>query len=51
MKLNIAGVVRRGGLQDGNMEDYDLIFNVNLRSIVLLTKNCVEHLIAQKGIF
>ena len=36
------------GLQDINMNDYDLIFNVNLRSIVVLTRNCLEHLIAQK---
>ena len=42
-------MVRKGGLQDINMQDYDLVFNVNLRSIVVLTRNCLEHLIAQKG--
>ena len=42
-------MVKEGCIETMKMEDYDYTMNVNVRSIILLTKLCVPHLIKEKG--
>lgn len=47
--VNNAGAGRYGGIQEFTMEDFDWIMNLNLRSVVQLTKLAIPHLIKTKG--
>lgn len=47
--VNNAGAGRYGGVQDFTMDDFDWIMNLNLRSVVQLTKLAVPHLMQTKG--
>lgn len=47
--VNNAGAGKYGGVQDMSMEDFDWIMNLNLRSVVQLTKLAIPHLIKAKG--
>ena len=42
-------MVKEGCIETMKMEDYDYTMNVNVRSIIVLTKFCVPHLIKEKG--
>lgn len=47
--VNNAGVLESGGIENTNMEQYDRIMNINIRSIYHLTTLAVPHLIKTKG--
>ena len=47
--VNNAGAGRYGTIHEFSMEDFDWIMNLNLRSVVQLTKLAVPHLIKTKG--
>lgn len=44
-----AGILTSGPLETISMDEYDRLMNINCRSIVLLMKLCVPHLIESKG--
>jgi len=47
--INNAGIAGGGGLCDTDMDKYDEIFNINLRSVMALTQLAIPHLIKTKG--
>lgn len=47
--INSAGIIKKGSIETGTLEDYDTVMNVNVRSIFHLTQLAVPHLIATKG--
>lgn len=48
--VNNAGIYQLATLEDENyMDVYEKIFNVNLRSVIVLTKLAIPHLLASKG--
>lgn len=47
--INAAGILINGKVMDCSMQDYDYLMNVNLRSIVQLTRKVVPYLIKTKG--
>lgn len=44
-----AGILVLGPLETHPIEEYDRVMNINCRSIIVLTKACVPHLIKSKG--
>jgi len=46
---NAAKFQMKSNLMETKMEDFDKIMNTNVRSIVILTKLCVPHLMKTKG--
>jgi len=47
--VNSAGVLTNGNVEDANIADYDRIFDINVRSVVQLTKFAIPHLKDSKG--
>lgn len=47
--VNNAGVYKRCGIQNSTIDDYDYIFNTNVRAVYDLTKVAVPELIKSKG--
>lgn len=47
--VNNAGVIEGGSIETTSLEQYDRIFNVNVRSVYYLTILAVPHLIETKG--
>ncbi|KRT81625.1 dehydrogenase, partial [Oryctes borbonicus] len=47
--INNAGVIETGGIENTNLEQYDRVFNVNVRSVYYLTMLAVPHLEKTKG--
>uniref|UniRef100_A0AAF5PZ42 Oxidoreductase n=2 Tax=Wuchereria bancrofti TaxID=6293 RepID=A0AAF5PZ42_WUCBA len=47
--INAAGILINGKVMDCSMQDYDYLMNVNLRSIVQLTRKVIPYLIKTKG--
>jgi len=47
--VNSAGILAKGSILTMSMEDYDKCMNINTRSSVVLTKECMPHLIKSKG--
>lgn len=47
--VNNAAVVARSDLASLDMDEFDLIMNTNVRSIVVLTQAAIPHLTASKG--
>uniref|UniRef100_A0A1I7W0C8 3-oxoacyl-[acyl-carrier-protein] reductase FabG-like n=1 Tax=Loa loa TaxID=7209 RepID=A0A1I7W0C8_LOALO len=47
--INAAGVLVNGKVMDCSMEDYDYLMDINLRSIVQLTRKVIPYLIKTKG--
>lgn len=48
--VNSAGIGRQNSISSPNLlEDYELIFNVNVKAALLLTQLCVPYLIETKG--
>lgn len=48
-KVNNAGIIARGTLENTSMEDYDNVMNVNTRAVFHLTKLAIPHLKKSKG--
>ncbi|CAI5438698.1 unnamed protein product [Caenorhabditis angaria] len=47
--INSAGILRNGMVIDSEIDVYDEIMNVNVRSLIRLTRSALPHIIAQKG--
>ncbi|XP_012221524.1 3-oxoacyl-[acyl-carrier-protein] reductase FabG [Linepithema humile] len=47
--VNNAGVLEGGSIETTNLEQYDRVFNINVRSVYHLTTLAVPHLIKTKG--
>uniref|UniRef100_A0A1B6D562 Ketoreductase domain-containing protein n=1 Tax=Clastoptera arizonana TaxID=38151 RepID=A0A1B6D562_9HEMI len=47
--INNAGVLELGSIEDTSLEQYDRVFNTNVKSIYHLTMLAVPHLIKTKG--
>lgn len=48
--VNGAGIGRQNSITSPNLiEDYELIFNVNVKAALLLTQLCVSYLVEAKG--
>ncbi|XP_050392982.2 3-oxoacyl-[acyl-carrier-protein] reductase FabG [Patella vulgata] len=47
--VNSAGIVEVGSIETTSLEQYDKVFNVNVRSIYHLTMLCVPYLTQSKG--
>lgn len=47
--VNSAGTLNKGSIEEISLEDYDSIMNINVRSVLHLTKLAVPHLKATKG--
>lgn len=47
--FNNAGIARRTTAVETKVEDWDLSFAVNVRSIFLMSKHCIPHMEAQGG--
>jgi len=47
--VNNAGILEMGTIETSTLEQYDRVFNTNVRSIYNLTQLAVPHLIKSKG--
>ncbi|XP_056274162.1 3-oxoacyl-[acyl-carrier-protein] reductase FabG-like [Pseudoliparis swirei] len=47
--VNSAGILAMGSIETTDLAQYDLIMNVNVRTVYHLTQLCVPHLIRTKG--
>lgn len=48
--INNAGIGRQNTIRSPNLlQDYELIFNINVKTALLLTQLCVPYLIQTKG--
>ncbi|XP_041355014.1 3-oxoacyl-[acyl-carrier-protein] reductase FabG-like [Gigantopelta aegis] len=47
--VNCAGILESGSVENTSLEQYDRLFNVNVRSVYHLTMLAVPHLTATKG--
>ncbi len=49
IKINSAGIIKFGTIENMNFNDYNEVMNANVTSILKLTQLCVPHLINEKG--
>ncbi|KAK0411319.1 hypothetical protein QR680_005599 [Steinernema hermaphroditum] len=49
IQVNSAGIIERGSIEDTNLEQFDRVMNINLRSLFHLTSLLVPHLVTSKG--
>lgn len=47
--INAAGIIANGSIESTSLEDWDKMFNLNLRSVFYLMNKSVPHLIESKG--
>lgn len=47
--INNAGIIEAGGIEETSLEQYDRLFNTNVRSVYHLTNLAVPYLIESKG--
>ncbi len=47
--INAAGIIASGTIENTTLEDYDLMMNINVRSILQLTQLALPSIIARKG--
>ncbi len=47
--VNAAGIIMNGSIEDTNLDDWDKMMNVNLRSVFFMMQKCVPHLAKTKG--
>lgn len=47
--INNAGTIERGGIENTSLDQFDRVFNLNVRSMYHLTMLAVPHLIKTKG--
>lgn len=48
-KVNNAGIIGKGTIEDTTLEQYDRMMSTNLRSMFYLTQLLIPQLIASKG--
>lgn len=47
--VNNAGIIENGGIEETSLDQYDRLFNTNVRSVYHLTHLAVPHLVKTKG--
>lgn len=47
--VNNAGIGKYGNVENFSMEDFDAVFDTNVRSVYILTKLAIPHLVKSKG--
>lgn len=47
--VNSAGIIETGSIETTDLQQYDRVFNANVRSVYHLTQLAVPHLVATKG--
>jgi NAD(P)-dependent dehydrogenase (short-subunit alcohol dehydrogenase family) len=47
--VNAAGIIKTGNVENTSLEDWDAMFNINVRSVFYLMQLAVPHLIKSKG--
>ena len=47
--VNNAGILQNAGIEHLNIQDFDQLMNINVKSIICLTQKCVPYLIKSKG--
>ncbi|XP_017781217.1 PREDICTED: 3-oxoacyl-[acyl-carrier-protein] reductase FabG-like [Nicrophorus vespilloides] len=47
--INNAGIIESGSIEETNVEQYDRVFNTNVRAVYCITTLAVPHLIKTKG--
>jgi NAD(P)-dependent dehydrogenase (short-subunit alcohol dehydrogenase family) len=47
--VHAAGIIGTGSIENVSLSDWDVMMNINLRSILLLTQLCLPELIKNKG--
>jgi NAD(P)-dependent dehydrogenase (short-subunit alcohol dehydrogenase family) len=47
--VNSAGIILNGTIETTTIDEWDKMFNINLRSVFVLTQKCLPHLIETKG--
>lgn len=47
--INNAGIIETGGIEETNLDQYDRLFNTNVRSVYQLTNLATPYLIQSKG--
>jgi NAD(P)-dependent dehydrogenase (short-subunit alcohol dehydrogenase family) len=47
--VNAAGIIKTGRIENTKLEDWDTMFNINVRSVFCLMQLAVPHLIKTKG--
>lgn len=47
--VNIAGIIETGGIEETNLDQFDRVFNTNVKSVYHLTMLAVPYLIKTKG--
>lgn len=47
--VNSAGIILNGTVESTTLDEWDKMFNINLRSVFVLTQKCLPHLIETKG--
>ena len=47
--VNSAGIIKNGSIETTELDEWDKMMNVNVRSVFYLMQKCVPHLAASKG--
>jgi NAD(P)-dependent dehydrogenase (short-subunit alcohol dehydrogenase family) len=47
--INAAGIIANGSIETTELNDWDKMMHINLRSVFYLTQKCVPHLVETKG--
>lgn len=47
--VNSAGIIKNGNIEDTELDDWDKMININLRSVFVLSQKCVPHLAETQG--
>ena len=47
--VNSAGIIMNGTIENTTLDDWDKMFDINLRSVFFLTQKCIPHLEKTKG--
>jgi NAD(P)-dependent dehydrogenase (short-subunit alcohol dehydrogenase family) len=47
--VNSAGIIMNGSIQNTTLDDWDKMFDINLRSLFFITQKCIPHLEKTKG--
>lgn len=47
--VNSAGIIMNGTIENTTLDDWDKMFDINLRSVFFMTQKCIPHLEKTKG--
>lgn len=47
--VNSAGIIKSGSIEDTTLDEWDKMFNINLRSVFVLSQKCLPYIAETKG--